>query len=75
MEDAVLVYEGKVLIDSDPISKYKIRRNLTMILTNRLRGGAVGKGAPSSSRPSFREAVGKNLGKDANMAQSYDLKN
>ena len=74
MEDTVLVYEGKVLIDSDPISKYKISKNSTLILTNRLRGGVAGKGAPSSSRPSFREAVGKILGKDANMGQSYDLK-
>ena len=74
MEDAVLVYEGKVLTNLDPISKYKISRNSTLILTNILRGGAIGKGAPSSSKPSFREAVGKNLGKDANMGESYDLK-
>ena len=67
MEEAVLVYEGKVLTDSDPISKFKISRNSTLILTNRLRGGATGKGVPSSSRPSFREVVGKDLGKDANM--------
>ena len=28
-------------------------------MTIRLRGGAMGKGAPSSSKPSFREAVWK----------------
>ena len=74
MEETILVYEGKILIDSNPISKFKISKNLTMILTNRLRGREARKGAPSSSRPSFREVLGKNLGKDANKGQLYHPK-
>ena len=59
MEDVVLNFEGKILIDTYPISKYTIGRNLTLNMTIRLRGGVVGKGASSSSKPSFQEAVWK----------------
>ena len=57
VEEVVLNFEGKLLIDTYLISKYKIERNLTLNMTIRIRGGDVGKGASSSSKPSFREAV------------------
>ena len=52
-----LYLEGKILKDTDLISRYNIGRNLTLFLSLRLRGGVVGKGASSSPKPSFREAV------------------
>ena len=61
MEEEVLAFEGKPLIHRDPISKYKIGRNSTLNPTIILRGGAARKGASSSSKPSFREAVGKKI--------------
>ena len=57
VEEVVLNFEGKLLINTYLISKYKIGRNSTLNMTIRLRGGAVGKEASSSSKPSFREAT------------------
>ena len=59
MEEAVLTFEGKPLIDTYPISKYKIGRNLTLSMTIRLIGGVAEKWASSSSKPTFREVVRK----------------
>ena len=59
LEEAVLCFEGKVLKYTYRISKYNIRRNSTIFLSLRLRGGVAGKGAPSFSKPSFREVVDK----------------
>lgn len=52
-----LYLEGRILKDTYLISKYNIGRNSTLFLSLRLRGGAAGKGATSSTKPSFREAV------------------
>ena len=52
MKEVVLYYEGKVLKDSNLISKYNNRRNSIVFFAIRLRGGVVGKRSPSSSKPS-----------------------
>lgn len=57
LEEAYLYLEGNTPKDTDLIFKYNIGWNLTLFLSLRLRGGVVGKGATSSSKPSFREAV------------------
>lgn len=40
MKEAVLYYQGKVLKDIDLISKYNNRRNSTVFISIRLRGGS-----------------------------------
>lgn len=59
MEELDLYFEGKTLKDTDLISKCNIGRNSTLHISFRLRGGVVGRGATSSSKPSFREVVDK----------------
>ena len=59
MEEVDIYFEGKILKDTNPISKYNIGRNSTLYLTLRLRGGDARKGASTSSKPSFREVVDK----------------
>lgn len=61
IKEVVLYYEGKVLKDSNVISKYCIRRNSTIFFAIRLRVGTARKGTPSSSKPSFKEVVNKRL--------------
>ena len=51
MKEAVLYYEGKVLKDTDHISKYNIRRNSIVFIAIKLRGGVAGKGAPLPQNP------------------------
>lgn len=57
LEEADLYFEVKILKNTYLIFKYNIGRNSTLFLSHRLRGGAVGKGATSSSKTSFRELV------------------
>lgn len=45
-----LLFEGKHLEDSSPLSSYNFQRNASLTLSLRLRGGAAGQ---SSSAPSF----------------------
>ena len=45
-----LLYQGKKLEDILPLSVYNINRNYSIVLTLRLRGGAIGQ---SSSAPTF----------------------
>ena len=59
MVELDLIFEGKLLKDLDLILDYNIGRNSTLHVTFRLRGGVVGRGAPSSSKPSFRDVIDK----------------
>ena len=59
LEELDLYFEGKTLKDTDLISNCNIGRNSTLHISFRLRGGVVGRGVTSSSKPSFREAVDK----------------
>ena len=57
LEEAIFYFEGKILKDTDLISNLNIGKNSILNLTHRPRGGAMGKGATSYSKPSFREVV------------------
>lgn len=57
IKEVVFYYKSKVLRESDLIFNFSIRRNSIVVFVIRLRGGVVGKGASSSPKPSFREAV------------------
>ena len=54
-----LFFEGKFLKYLDCIYDYNIGRNSTLHISFRLRGGDIGRGASSSSKPSFRDVIDK----------------
>ena len=59
MTELELLFEGKFLKDPDRISDLNIGRNYTLHISFRLRGGAIGRRASSSSKPSFRDVIDK----------------
>ena len=59
MIELKLIFEGNFLKDQDHISYYNIGRNSTLHISFRLRGGSIGRGASSSSKPSFRDVIDK----------------
>ena len=59
MAELDLNFEGKLLKDLDHISDCNIGNNSTLHTSFRLRGGAIGRGVSSSSKPSFRDVIDK----------------
>ena len=54
-----IFFEGKFLKDPYRIFDYNIGMNSTLHISFRLRGVAIGRGASSSSKPSFRDVIDK----------------